>query len=199
MNDKKKKLIKVFIITGISLLCLFILSLALEGVVRSGSTPELDYEFYVPAETEKIFEDEAYLAKDRTLYYTDEMGQCWQITDSDNCSDIGAKFFYLYFYCLENADAETFNSLFADSFEDYDPFTAQRVYAKEVKYLYDEKTDDNTYSITYSLDYNIMKNDGSFRRDIGSDMSRTQYVTLCYNSDNVWIESIKTEYRSVYK
>ena len=195
MTGKKKKLIKLFIIVGISLLCLFILSVILEKVVLSHSTPKLDYDFYVAEEPEDIHEDSAYLQKDRTLYYTDEMGQCWQINTAADNGDIGAKFFYLYFYCLEEGDYETFNTLFSDEFEDYAPFTTQRTYAKEVKYLYDEQIDDNTYSITYSLDYNIMKNDGSFRRDIGSDMSRTQYITLYYNSEEAWIEEVKSEFR----
>ena len=77
----------------------------------------------------------------------------------------------------------------------YVSFTPQRVYQKEVVYLYDERIDDDTFSITYSVDYNIMKNDGSFRRDIGSDMSRTQYITLYYNEEGAWIEEVKAEYR----
>ena len=197
MSDKKKKIIKLFIIIGILLILLFAVSKILEMVVEDNNTPELDYEFYVPMEDEEtnIFKDSEYMAKDRALYYTDDMGQRTGITDASSSSDIGVIFFSLYFHALEQGDADSLNDLLSDKLDKYEPFTMQRVYAKEVKYLYDEKIDDNTYSVTYSLDNHIMKNDGSFRRDIGSDMSRTQYVTLCYNAEDVWIEDIKTEYR----
>ncbi len=195
MPDKKKKLIKIIIIIAIALVCLFVLSFILERVVLSTQTSEYDYEFYVPTDEEEYFTDSEYLAKDRTLYYTDEMGQRWQITGDSEPADIGPVFFNLYFHALEQGDHETLNSLYAEHFEDHTSFTPQRTYARELKYLYDSKIDDSTFSITYSLDYNIMKNDGSFRRDIGSDMSRTQYITLYYTADDAWIEEVKTEYR----
>lgn len=197
MSDKKRKIIKGFIIICVILAIMFIASLILEKVVEDNNTPELDYEFYVPLEDEEtnIYLDQEYMKKDRTLYYTDEMGQTWLITEGSKNNSIGVTFFSLYFYALEQGDEDTLNGLLSDNIEKYDDFTMQRVYAKEVKYLQGEKIDDETYSIIYSLDYNIMKNDGSFRRDIGSDMSRTQYVTLYYNSEGAWIEDIKYEYR----
>lgn len=199
MSDKKKKIIKGFIIICVVLLLMFIVMKILEKVDESNfETPELDYEFYVPLEDEEtnIYLDKAYMAKDRILYYTDEMGQTWHITEESSNSSIGVTFFSLYFKYLELGDEESLNELLSDKLEKYGDFTMQRVYAKEVKFLNSEKIDDQTYSITYSLDYNIMKNDGSFRRDIGSDMSRTQYVTVNYNNDgDVWIEDIKNEYR----
>ena len=195
MADKKKKLIKAFVITGVVLVCLFVLSLILERIVINDNTPTLDYKFYEPTEEEDYFTDPEYMSKDRYLYYTDEMGQRTAITEESDITAIGPTFFRLYFFAVEQGDHGTLNSLYADSFEDHTAFTPQRVYAKELKYLYDEKIDDNTFSITYSLDYNIMKNDGSFRRDIGSDMSRTQYITLYYTAEDAWIEEVKTEYR----
>ncbi len=197
MSDKKRKIIKGFIIVCAVLVIMFIASFILEKVVEKNNTPELDYEFYIPLEDEEtnIYMDREYMEKDRTLYYTDEMGQTWLITEESDNNSIGVTFFSLYFYALEQGDEDMLNDLFSDKIEKYDDFTMQRVYAKEVKYLYGEKIDEATYSIIYSLDYNIMKNDGSFRRDIGSDMSRTQYVTLYYNSEGAWIEDIKYEYR----
>ena len=197
MSAKKKKIIIVFAVIIIVLVLMFIASLILEHYEKKLRDPkiELDYEFYVPLEDENYFNDPAYMIKDRTLHYTDSMGQQWIIDDQSNYSDIGGIFFQLYFLALEQGDSEILNSLYKEELGKFDDFTPQRIYQKEVKYLYDEKIDDTTYSITYSVDYNIMKNDGSFRRDIGSDMSRTQYITLYYTSEETWIEEVKTEYK----
>ena len=195
MSAKKRKIIKVFIAVVAVILILFALSLVLEGVLKKANSTEYDYKFYTPLEDEEYLSDPAYLSKDRTLHYTDAMGQTWYIDDDSSCTDIGAVFFRLYFLAIEEGDSEALNSLYREGLGEYEEFTPQRVYAKELVYLYDGKIDDSTFSITYSLDYNIMKNDGSFRRDIGSDMSRTQYITLYYNSEDAWIEEVKTEYR----
>ncbi len=195
MSAKKRKIIKIFVAVIIALGVLFALSLLLEGVLKRSNSADYDYEFYTPMEDEEYLTDPAYLSKDRTLHYTDAMGQTWYIDEDSTCTDIGAVFFQLYFLALEEGDCYALNALYRDGLGEYGEFTPQRVYARELVYLYDDKVDDSTFSITYSLDYNIMKNDGSFRRDIGSDMSRTQYVTLYYNSEEAWIEEVKTEFR----
>ncbi len=195
MSAKKRKIVKVFVIIALLLALLFVLSLVLEGIVKKNSQSELDYKFYTPVEEENYFEDPDYLNKDRTLHYTDSMGQRWFVDEKSSCTDIGAVFFRLYFLALEQGDADSLNSMYKKGLGEYSDFTPQRVYAKELVYLSDGKIDDDTFYITYSLDYNIMKNDGSFRRDIGSDMSRTQYITLYYTEDEAWIEEVKSEYR----
>lgn len=195
MSAKKKKIVKMFLITAIILVSLFVISLILEGVVKRNTDEKLDYEFYVPNEEEKYLDDPEYLMKDTILHYTDAMGQRWYIDGDSTCTDIGAIFFQLYFFSLEQGDADSLNSMYKKELQTYTSFTPQRIYAKELVYLTDGQIDDSAFYITYSLDYNIMKNDGSFRRDIGSDMSRTQYITLYYTEDDAWIEEVKTEYR----
>ena len=196
MSVKKRKVIKIFIIIAVILAILTGILFAVKLIWENQNKIVLDYEFYVPAEDEDYFGDPEYLKKDRTLHYTDSMGQCWYIDENSSCDEIGAGFFSLYFLALEQGDADTLNSLYKEELAVFTDFTPQRVYQKQVVYLYDERIDDNTFSITYSLDYNIMKNDGSFRRDIGSDMSRTQYITMYYNTDGEsWIENVKSEYR----
>ncbi len=191
----KKKIIKVFVIIAVLLAVLFAVYLILGAVVKVNSETKLEYKFYVPTEEEDYFNDPEYLSKDRILHYTDPMGQGWYIDEDSSCSDIGAVFFRLYFLALEQGDAESLNSMYKKELGTYAAFTPQRVYHKELAYLTDGQIDDDTFFITYSLDYNIMKNDGSFRHDIGSDMSRTQYITLYYTAEDAWIEEVKTEYR----
>ncbi len=195
MSAKKAKIVKVFVILAILLALLFILYLVLGAVVKVSTDTKTEYKFYTPTEDENYFDDPQYLELDRTLHYTDAMGQRWYVDGDSTCTDIGAVFFRLYFLALEAGDADSLNEMYRQELRSYTSFTPQRVYAKELVYLYDKRIDDNTFSVTYSLDYNIMKNDGSFRRDIGSDMSRTQYITLYYTPDEAWIEEVKSEYR----
>lgn len=191
----KKKIIKFFVIIAVILALLFAIYLILGAVVRINTQAKLEYKFYTPTEDEDYFNDTDYLQKDRTLHYTDSMGQGWYIDGDSSCSDIGPLFFRLYFLALEQGDADSLNGMYKDELGTYSSFTPQRIYQKELVYLADGKIDDTTFYITYSLDYNIMKNDGSFRRDIGSDMSRTQYITLYYTAEHAWIEDVKSEYR----
>ncbi|MBR6514440.1 MAG: hypothetical protein IKT46_06375 [Clostridia bacterium] len=194
MSAQKKKIIIVFAVVISALVILGVLSLILERIDLF-SDPVPEYEFYIPLEDEEYLTDPDYLQMDRVLRYTDTMGQQWFIYDEDSCGELGAKFFFVYFSVLEYGDAQALNELYSDELGNFDPFTPQRTYHKEVKYRSSGEVDDKTSYITYSLDYNIMKNDGSFRRDIGSDMSRTQYVTVYYTEDDIWIESVESEYR----
>ena len=104
MSAKKSKIIKIFIAVVLAILILFALSLVLEGVLKKANSTEYDYEFYTPLQDEEYLTDPAYLAKDRTLHYTDAMGQTWYIDEDSSCTDIGAVFFQLYFLALEEGD-----------------------------------------------------------------------------------------------
>ena len=48
--------------------------------------------------------------------------------------------------------------------------------------------------VTYRVDYMIRKNNGTFRRDVGSDAIRPQYVVLLVSPDgsDIAIENVYT-------
>lgn len=201
LSKKKKAIIIGFVSVCVLMLVLVLISSVLShfnGKVNR-DIPRIDYTFYDPDWESDIFSEEGYLSKNRNIAYTDENGQTIGINEINSAQNgVGAAFFSVYFYALQTGDNELYNSLFSSEYIDKngekDDFTEQRVYDIELKYLYDEKISDSLYSITYALDYCIMRNDGTFRRDIGSDMSRTQYVTLCYDENGAYISGIKTEY-----
>lgn len=198
MSAKKKKIIKAFIIIGVVIAVLFAAVKILENVaVMDDELPEFDYEFYVPAENEEtnIYLDKEYMELDRALYYTDDMGQCSGITDPEKENNRFVTFFWNFFDHLEKGDADSFNKLFSEELGKYESFGMQRVYRKNVTYMNEGKVDENTYYMTFCVTYCIMKNDGSFRRDIGSDMSRTQYMTVYYNNSKEWIADVTTVYK----
>ena len=75
-----------------------------------------------------------------------------------------------------------------------DEFTMQKIYGIVIqKYSVTAKSGDggiyNEY--VYTLDYKIMENDGTLRRDIGSDMSRTQYITVTDRTGEYKIDRIR--------
>lgn len=198
-NKNKKRIIKVFIITLIILAALALISVILERCAnKTAEIPEYFYDFSTPNYEENIFENEEYLSKDRYLSYTDDMGVTVKITDGDySAYGLGPSFFALYFYSLEHADYQTFESLFTDNYKKTHElpknFTMQKIYNKSIAYYNDETKDAENF-ITYKVEYYIMKNDGTFRDDMGSDCTRTQYITLKYDQNGAQIDAIKSVY-----
>ncbi len=197
-SNKKEKMIKGIIIVILSLILLYGAATLLEFIVSKSSIPDYNYTFYEIDPKLNIFEDPEYLEKDTSIHYTNELGETVATELNDKSNDIGVSFFTLYFFAVQQGDAETYNMLFSDRYyethDEIKDFTMQRVYDIKLKFISEEEKENGDRYISYSLEYNIQKNDGTFRRDIGSDMSRTQYVTLFCNSDGIWIDELKTEY-----
>ena len=62
-------------------------------------------------------------------------------------------------------------------------FTQQMLYQICIYYCGAETDGDGSQRVTYRVDYMIRKNNGSFRRDVGSDAIRPQYVVLLVSPD----------------
>ena len=52
------------------------------------------------------------------------------------------------------------------------------IYAAEIRYASEEKTADGEKTVTYYLCYKLYENDGSLRRDVGSDAVVPMKVVL---------------------
>ena len=67
------------------------------------------------------------------------------------------------------------------------------LYNITVTFYSTEKQDDGSVLTSYKLEYMIYENNGTYRRDIGSDMSRPQLVTLRIEKDGtIAIEKLIT-------
>ena len=140
-----------------------------------------DSDFYEPY-TGNIMENEEYLDLDRKVYYSDGSGMESSIED-DNLSEFSNEVIFLYHYLqtIVAGDVDAYNACFnAAYFEQNAPkghFNPQMVYGARI--TYDSRSNDEKgVWVRYKLEYMIHRNDGSFRRDVLSDASVPQYVTL---------------------
>ncbi len=142
--------------------------------------------------------DEDYQNELLYMTYTDSEVLAVTITDGDFAEyDENLVFFNDYFTCLRKGEYERYDTFFTKSyFEDNEHtdlefgFTKQRIYdifITKTSKGYEE--DGNVYR-TYEVKYKIMKNDGTFRNDIGSDETRAQYITLVTNENGTFIRRI---------
>lgn len=111
--------------------------------------------------------------------------------------DIKVRFLEIYLKSVISADHETYRSLFADSYlqsHTLPDFTQQMLYNMCIYYCGTESAEDGFQRVTYRLDYMIRKNNGTFRRDVGSDAIRPEYVVLLVSPDQteIVIEQIYT-------
>ncbi len=190
---RKKRLVTVLcVIAGI--LALLLIAYCVLSVIASRE-PDYGYEFYEPDWECDIMEDEEYLERGWYVTYTNELGESVAILD-DNYAKFGTgvDFLSYYFAAIQSGDHETYNGLFGDEYykknNPVEKFTPQRIYDINIRLLNEEKIDDESFVVNYEIEYKIMRNDGTFRRDIGSDMARTQFLTLTFTEDDIFISGL---------
>ena len=202
LQSKKMKRKLLFVLGGVLagiLLLVGVMALVNHLATPSAPTPpELNITFYDPYPGD-IMQNKDYLELDRRVEYCDNpsgYGQKVSVTE-ENREEFDANVLFLcdYVQTIIDGDCNAYNAMFNDAyFKKNDPqeaFTPQMVYDIKLRYYTQESRD----LITYRLDYKIYRNDGNFRRDIGSDASRPQYVTLRISEDGVIaIERLITEY-----
>lgn len=163
---------------------------------------EIDYNFYPADFDENIFEDREYfdLVNAGFISYTDSSTNITVGIDKDKAGRYGTGVVFLVdmIYDIINGDHEAYNARFSDLYykKHYrkDNFTMQKVYDVNITYVRSESIDDDSGNYTkslYVLEYKILKNNGTFRRDIGAG-SKKQYFTLKITDDNVIVDSVTT-------
>ncbi len=167
-----------------------------------------DQYFGVPDYSENIEEDSKYMDLDRMLYYSSG-NETFQIID--NPEDFGncCVLFYNYFENLKNGDYRRYYSLFTDKYEeehgDTNPFTKkelkytpQKVYNIKVTLIQStflENGDANGEYVGstvyyYDVEYSIKDNNGTYRRDILSDQSRSLVFEILETDGKALISDI---------
>ncbi len=193
----------ILIIGGMVVLGLAVL-LALYFFLPEQETPAPEeYYFYPVNWNENIFETGEYPESDRIMMYCDNeqgYGLKEQITsdgsDMENF-DIKVRFLTIYLNSIISGDVETYRSLFTESYlqaNSIPQFTQQMLYQMCIYYCGTEALEGGMQRVTYRVDYMIRKNNGTFRRDVGSDAIRPQYVVLLVSPDgsDIAIENVYT-------
>ncbi|HAN20695.1 MAG TPA: hypothetical protein DCP51_03320 [Clostridiales bacterium] len=202
VNDyKKRKLKKILKISAIILIAFIVLILAFYAIYEMLKKPidtvgdnSDDISFFDADYNEDIFQNELYLRKNRNIFYY-EYGTGEPLSE-DNLDDFSAsaKFFYNYFSIVTNGDYNEYKTLFTkDFFKNYkipDKFTMQKIYNIEVN-LYDRKTINVNEKVElYIVKYKIMENNGTFRRDVGSNIIKPLVFELYTTDQGVLINGI---------
>ena len=163
--------------------------------------PDFGYDFVEIIPHENIYTDASYLSKDRLIYYATGSSQTVIDRETPERYDAVVLFFCNFIDAIISGDSIKYNSFFSDEYIKasgaHEPFTMQKVYdiilTKISSSPYRADGFEGTKSV-YTLEYKIKDNNGTFRRDIGSDMNRTQYISVLEVNGRVEIEGIFVYY-----
>ena len=216
-NKKKRNVTIIFITLVGAAILLIILNFVMDKVNEIpmseifNSTPEpvaKNYTFVTPDYDANILEDTEYLDKNRYIEFTNG---AMSVTIADGrFSEYGKPlvFFNDYFNTVINGDHETYNAYFTENYYSdkthvpFEKFTMQRVYNINATQIQESLiTVGEDYGNTmylFRVSYMIMKNDGTFRNDMGSDGAVPLMFELIYNNvtDKCMINNI-TRYTNI--
>lgn len=186
-NQQQKK--KILIAIGAVVCALALLWGILELVTyldekKKVKPPEYHYEFDTVYDGD-IHEYRPYLNLDRQIYYcADPAGYgLTQAVTKETREDFSPEVLFLcdWINTIINGDADAYNRFFNQSYfenvEPQKPFAQQMLYKISLTY-HSEQKEGNERLVTYTVEYMIRHNNGTYRQDIESDASRPQRVTL---------------------
>ncbi len=179
----KKGLIIVLSVFGALLLLLGALWLVTEWLGRPQDERPLNELLFFEADYNKnIYEDEAYMSKDRGIHYNRYGFE--RVITKENAADYAdgvesAMMFVDYFACVADGDYEKYPSFFTEeclndkNFELPEKFTMQAIYDINVTIEHPFESKDGELREKYKVSYRIFENNGTFRDDIYPDETRT--------------------------
>lgn len=200
-KNKKKVILGVSILTLLGIISSIILQnpewlspkIGIKDTTISGKS-EPEFYFYPPALELDVTQDEVYMELDRDVYYKNG-GETFSLADEDpNNRTVILDFFCQYFDTIKAGDAVLYNTYFTENFNktnaQYTEFTPQMIYDILIEKLSEEVGNNGEIWYTFDVSYKIHRNDGTFRRDIGSDASRRLPFKLIESNGVVRIDHI---------
>lgn len=192
-NARQKKNVKKFLLIVFALLIVLtalVCVLWLVGKLFSRGTkvPESlpSDAFYEADYSKNIFEYSAYQQLDRSIMYMEYDSGEILTEENYESAGIASSFFYSYFDAIIRGDAERYRSMLTENYiNDFEPpkqFTMQMLYDIEVnrtQISWSEEYNGNPVTVyCFAVKYKIFENNGTFRNDIASNRSTTQYYEL---------------------
>ncbi len=196
-NQKNKKIVKIALICCAVIVVLYLATMTLnpEALVDrwfhgdENKAPQ-NIQFYPVDEDLDILSDPEYLEYDhRVFFYDSDSGATYSVEEEDLPTlDPTIRFFHEYFQTIILGDEEAYADCFVSDYEEPlpDNFTMQMVYDIYVQPYVSEETGENTFRV----EYKIHKNNGTFRNDMGSDVSRALLFVLQDQGSTYLIEEI---------
>lgn len=213
-NDATKVLKKKIIVIGIIIGACMIMIYGLSSMISFNLEDFLYEEVnvgnsilpYEPDFNENIFEDEDYLDLDRNIYYTESSTGMTVSIDESNYSKYSDAVVFMFEYINSIIGGQTnfynncYNDLYIQAVGKQSEFTMQKLYDIEFCILHTgtDSASGKDY-VKLWLDYKIMENNITLRNDIGSNVSRRQYITLVKekNEENDLYKIQAVEYENV--
>ncbi len=195
MNDKQKKNTKrVLYILGGAFLAFLLALLLLTLLPQEEKQAEKEIRFY-PVTDENIFENLQYVSKNRTVYYCDDSSgyeHIAPITD-ENRTEYEAEVLFaeVYLNTVILGDETALRGMCSQSYLEKNSipdFTQQMLYDINIHSYRTEHLDDGSRLVIYKLMYKIMQNNGTYRKDVGSDGARPEYLVLRVSADGTSIK-----------
>lgn len=130
-----------------------------------------------------IMEYEEYLNLNRNVYRNDRDTGVSESIDEDNCTLYGQPFEVMYrvIRAINEGDHVVYNYYVGESSLKKQPFTQQQIYdIVIVPYSYERVTEEGfSYDqYIFKVTYKIHENNGTFRNNIVSDVSRPEYYYI---------------------
>ena len=130
-----------------------------------------------------IMEYEEYLNLNRNVYRNDRDAGVSESIDEDNCTLYGQPFEVMYrvIRAINEGDHVVYNYYVGESSLKKQPFTQQQIYdIVIVPYSYERVTEESfSYDqYIFKVTYKIHENNGTFRNNIVSDVSRPEYYYI---------------------
>jgi hypothetical protein len=195
MSGKKRIAVCAVAVTVIAVLVL-IFAIAANRDGKAVSTAATEH-FRTPDYTLDISSVSGYMDKDRFITYAYGAEAIGLDESNQNSFGKGVSFFIDYFQTLINGDVDGYNALFSDEYyKSADPltsFTKQMIYDQRVEKI-SESVSGSVTEYVFAVTYRIYENDGTFRKEIGSDGAKVQYFYLSDGSGEVLIDKVTDSY-----
>ena len=187
-NKKMRKKLLIALGATVGVVALLMSLLLIIKACREEETDfELDESYFYPTYQGDIFEYEEYLDKrpDVILYCEDPdgLGHTTEIKDDPNKSFAPEVLFLRDFLeIMMHADIDAYNACFNEIYykkhQKQAAFSQQMIYEAEIRFANEETATNGEKTSTYYLFYKLYQNDGSLRRDVGSDAIVPMRVVL---------------------
>ena len=203
--SERQKLKRAVLIVAAAFLALLLLTgllwLVNKFLPKVLPEPEDAFSFYEADYDRNIFEYPAYQRLNRSVRYLEyETGE--NLTEENYLTlGVASEFFYKYFDAIIRGDCDAYRAYLTPHYiETYQPpelFTMQMLYNIEVnreQHVSTAEFEGQTATVHYfSVKYSIFENNGTFRRDVGSNTSTTQYYEIYVVGGRFYLNAISNK------
>ena len=188
---KSNKFTSKIVVFSVALIAVLLIGVIISEIVSNLSKGQNEEEITVDpsklSETKEegfdIMEYDVYLNLNRTImFYEKDSGVSYSV-DSSNSKGLGAdvELICKLIDAIVAGDDYTYNSFVNDTTKHKNNFTQQQVY--DILVTRDSIEQINSEGKTYTeyvimIEYKIHENNGTFRRDVESDVARPQYFVI---------------------